>query len=194
MNRHNKEKCQCCSCKAYRGDYEGKQNPFFGKHHTKKAKQKMSRAHIGKKMKPFTKQHKNNLSKTKIGTNNPMYGLKGTSNPNYGSKRNRKTKILMSLIRGGTGIPYENRVYTERFYNIRDKIRKRDNYICQLCKISETEYRRKLDIHHIDYNKNNCNENNLIALCCGCNAKANFNRKYWKNFYRQKVLKIREVI
>jgi len=44
-----------------------------------------------------------------------------------------------------------------------------------------------LTIHHIDYNKQNCKENNLITLCGSCNTRANFNRSYWVDFYKQKV-------
>ena len=38
-------------------------------------------------------------------------------------------------------------------------------------------------VHYIDYNKQNRNPNNLITLCNSCNAKVNFNRNYWKNFF-----------
>jgi len=73
------------------------------------------------------------------------------------------------------------------------KIRKRDNYECQNCGMTEEEhiivYGSVLAVHHIDYNKQNCNEDNLIAVCNGCNARANFNRKIWQNFYKEKVLK-----
>ena len=47
-------------------------------------------------------------------------------------------------------------------------------------------YGSNLHIHHIDYNKTNCNKNNLITLCVACNGKANFNRDYWLNFYNKK--------
>ncbi len=62
-------------------------------------------------------------------------------------------------------------------------IRKRDNFKCQICDIKEIncikKYKRKLEIHHIDYNKINCDVNNLISLCVSCHMKTNFNRDYW---------------
>jgi len=59
---------------------------------------------------------------------------------------------------------------------LREQIRKRDNHICQKC---ETKQNRKaLDVHHIDYNKINCNKNNLITLCQRCNTIVNSNRDY----------------
>lgn len=68
------------------------------------------------------------------------------------------------------------------------KIRTRDNFTCQKCDITEEEhltvYGRVLDCHHIDYNKKNCNEENLIALCNECNLRVNFNRKYWKKYFK----------
>ena len=70
---------------------------------------------------------------------------------------------------------------------LRQKIRKRDNYTCQKCYIIEEEhikiYGAILDIHHIDYDKQNCNEGNLITLCHKCNLRVNYNRKYWENYF-----------
>ena len=67
------------------------------------------------------------------------------------------------------------------------EIRSRDNFICQYCNISEKNYTKQtnhcLDIHHIDYNKDNCNNLNLITLCNKCNVKANGYRDYWFAYY-----------
>ena len=52
--------------------------------------------------------------------------------------------------------------------DLKDSIRKRDYYICQLCGIHQDELEVKLDIHHIDYDKNNLNSDNLISLCRSC--------------------------
>lgn len=71
--------------------------------------------------------------------------------------------------------------------DLKESIRRRDNYVCQLCGTHQDElggYFKKLDIHHIDYDKHNLNPNNLIALCRSCHAKTNFDRDYWiKHFY-----------
>jgi hypothetical protein len=73
---------------------------------------------------------------------------------------------------------------------LKEKIRKRDNYECQNCGMTEEEHLivhgQVLHIHHIDYNKENCKEDNLITLCGGCNVRANKNRDYWRNFYQNK--------
>jgi hypothetical protein len=76
---------------------------------------------------------------------------------------------------------------------LREQIRKRDNYTCQNCGMTEKEHLiaigRILEIHHIDYDKKNCNEDNLVTLCMSCNIRANYNRNYWKSIYLNKLLK-----
>ena len=69
---------------------------------------------------------------------------------------------------------------------LRRSIRERDHYICQLC----NQYGNT--IHHIDYDKKNCDPKNLINLCKSCNSKVNFNRKYWVKYF-MKLLKIKGV-
>ena len=107
------------------------------------------------------------ITRRKIGNRN-----KGKNNGNY--------------INGKSYEPY-----TKEFNNkLKRKIRKRDNYICQGkdCSLTEEEhimvYSKLLSVHHIDYNKQNCEETNLISLCQECNMKANYNRNYWFAYFR----------
>jgi len=103
-------------------------------------------------------------------------------------------RIKISLGCGGTGIPYENNKYPREFFEIRSKIRKRDNYTCQNCGMIEIEHIQKfkkiLEIHHIDYNKNNNIEHNLITTCHTCNTKANLNKSYWITYYKNILRRI----
>ena len=83
--------------------------------------------------------------------------------------------------------------YPLKFNNkLKEQIRKRDNYICQKCGITEEEhlsvYGKVLAVHHIDYNKKNCNDDNLITLCGECNNRVNVNRQYWIKHF-QKIIK-----
>ncbi len=48
----------------------------------------------------------------------------------------------------------------------------------------------KLHIHHIDYNKKNCNPNNLITVCNSCNSSANKDRD-WHTTWYQAIIKNR---
>lgn len=53
---------------------------------------------------------------------------------------------------------------------LKESIRKRDGYICQECGKPQAECLEKLCVHHIDYDKKNLNENNLISLCRSCHG------------------------
>ena len=64
---------------------------------------------------------------------------------------------------------------------LKEKIKLRDNYFCQNPYCWNTA--KRLSIHHIDYNKENCYPSNLITLCTSCNSRANKNRERWKNLY-----------
>jgi hypothetical protein len=92
----------------------------------------------------------------------------GVGNPNY---------------RGGASCePYCDLWIDKDFKN---DIKLRDGYTCQNPSCWKTT--DKLCVHHIDYNKKNCNFTNLIALCNSCNSRANFNRKYWQKLYNSIV-------
>jgi len=83
--------------------------------------------------------------------------------------------------KGGTSyLPYCPK-FNEK---LKAKIRQRDNYTCQLCGVKENG--RRLSVHHIHYDKPNCDPD-LIVLCCSCNFKVNDNRYYWEVFFMQKL-------
>lgn len=74
--------------------------------------------------------------------------------------------------------------YTIQFNKeLKELIRQRDSYQCQLCGMSECENIRKLHIHHINYDKKNCLPNNLISLCTSCHVKTNYNKKDWIEYF-----------
>jgi len=66
---------------------------------------------------------------------------------------------------------------------LKAQIRDRDNHECQLCHIKEKELDRLLHIHHIDYNKENSIEENLISLCHKCHVGTNANRDYYYAYF-----------
>jgi 5-methylcytosine-specific restriction endonuclease McrA len=80
---------------------------------------------------------------------------------------------------------------TEFNKSLKNKIRKRDNYQCQNCNITEKEHlllmNWSLTVHHIDYNRLNSNITNLITLCHQCNIRANYKRTYWQTHYTNKI-------
>lgn len=133
---------------------KGKNHPFYGESHTKKTKKKMSQIRL----------------------KNPVKYWLGKRRPDV-SKKMKGNKYAYINGEGYLSYPKEFTVKLKR------KIRKRDNYTCQLCGIKQEDYYRKLDIHHIDYNKTNCNNDNLITLCHECNGKANGNRDYYYAYF-----------
>jgi|ERR1035437_44048 hypothetical protein len=109
----------------------------------------------------FKKGHKFNLGRKRL-------DMKGENHWNY---------------RGGINTsPYA----FEFNENLKEVIRNRDRRECQLCSKTELENKRKLEVHHIDYNKENSDPKNLITLCLGCHGKTNYNREYWTNFLQNK--------
>lgn len=63
---------------------------------------------------------------------------------------------------------------------LKKQIRKRDDYRCVICKLVRPNGKKKLAVHHIDYNKKNNKFENLITLCNSCHGATIFNREYWQ--------------
>ena len=74
-----------------------------------------------------------------------------------------------------------NNTYTAKFYNNDNRkiLLELQNYICPIC----NENLNEAHLHHIDYNKKNDNNDNLIFLHPSCHMKTNFNREFWKVFF-----------
>jgi len=72
---------------------------------------------------------------------------------------------------------------------LREEVRRRDGYGCQKCGVPQAECKRKLSVHHIDYDKKNNDPVNLLALCLSCHLKTNKNREHWTAFFREMMLK-----
>ena len=64
----------------------------------------------------------------------------------------------------------------------KDFIKERDGYSCLNPDCWKTS--RRLSIHHIDYNKKNCDPSNLITLCTSCNSRANKDREWHTSWYQ----------
>jgi len=171
-----------------------------GARHSEVAKQKVREAKEGKKRPPFSKKWRENLSNSSA--------RKGKSGAFKGKHHAEATKRKMSRDRKGRtawnrGLtaatdprvnsgenhgcwaggfskepyPFE---WTE---TLKEAIRQRDSYICQLCHIPQRELLIKLCVHHIDYDKNNLDPRNLISLCNADNIRVNSNRKKWIKFF-----------
>jgi len=150
-------------------------------------KDKISQSHIGihagKKNPMFGKKRPDTVERNKqhsgeqsyiFGTKNPVHAekMRGKGNPNY--------------INGKGNEPYT----LEFNKQLKATIRHRDGYKCQKCGCPEIENNRKLDVHHIDYRKDNCIPTNLISLCFKCNIAVNYNRSYWTEYFTKRIKEI----
>ncbi len=175
----HKYNCQCCICKTKRKEYTSINNPNYkhgfgygrnceicGNKISFEAIKCTSCAKIGNQLAKghhHTKETKAIIRKHSSGKNNPNW-------------------------RGGLT---KNKYSPEFNKELREEIRKRDNYTCQNCDMTEEEHiiviGNILSVHHIDYNKKNSEKRNLITVCLQCNVRANYNRKQWERFYKEKM-------
>lgn len=162
-----------------------------GKHHTSISNTKNRVSHLGKSNRRLGKKHSPEAIKKirearKIQGNNVWnrgkklhYKVwnKGLNKTNNGVLRKMsidRTGERNPVWQGGISfIPYTID-WTE---TLRRSIRERDNYICQIC----SQYGNA--VHHKDYDKKNCNPDNLITLCQPCHNKTNVRREFWKRYF-----------
>lgn len=150
----------------------GELNPFYGKCHTEESKAKMRAASTGIIPSEETRAR---IGATGIGrcpTAETRVKLSITKvrefNPNW---------------RGGCNEPYP----LDFNWQLKETIRIRDNRTCRLCGVLEEEYFRALDIHHINYDKQDISPMNLISLCTACNNKVNGERAYYQMLFNAKI-------
>ena len=109
-----------------------------------------------------------------------------------GRTHTEESKRKMSLSLGGNGIAIVKPTYNTLVFNdrLKNKIRARDNFECQLCfKTQEQnifEKCGKLNIHHISYDKLNNSEDNLISLCNDCHGTTHSGarRESWAHYFQ----------
>lgn len=176
----------------------------------KSSKKRMSKATIKRFMK---EEEREIISETlkKYFKDNPEKILKGVNHPFYGKKlsNEHKAAILKAISTPCTlnkkikiscwhqGILKEqwkefltNNEYCDAWNDkeYKEDILYRDNYECQNPDCYGNY--KILNRHHIDYDKKNCKPDNLITLCNGCNSRANYNRDYWKELYKNKIKEV----
>lgn len=105
-----------------------------------------------------------------------------------GSKRASELKLEHSIRMRGINNPNyiasKQHIYGPGFSPfVKKQVLQRDNYTCEYCKTRGG----RLDIHHIDYDKENNDMNNLITLCHKHHNWTLHKREYWKEFYAQRM-------
>jgi mannose-6-phosphate isomerase-like protein (cupin superfamily) len=88
------------------------------------------------------------------------------------SRNNGNSKEIINNI----GADYK---YARGFNKgLKERIKERDDNCCLMCGSKSS-----LEIHHVDYNKKNNEDNNLITLCKKCHNITNFNREFWTQVF-----------
>ena len=157
-----------------KGDNLG--HPNYLKSHTKEARLKMSNSLKGKykgvlsssygKKQSLETVKKRSISAKKVGVGKWMKGKKFSEKTRQKMSDKRKGSLHPNWMGGKSFEPY-GIIFNKE---LKDKIRERDGFRCQECFRHQDELyykdgrKYKLDIHHVDYNKTNNNENNLISL------------------------------
>ncbi len=184
---HTNSNCQCASCKSKRREYTGENNPHYGKHFPFRLRRK--------NIKPKKKYYCKNVDCNKEITKRNKKGLcKSCSHKGFVMSESQKLNISNTLkgrplslshrksisnsLKGELCYNWKDGIsiqkYPREFYLKRDNIKKRDNYTCQVCFDSEENelkvFKRKLLIHHKDFNKFNNESSNLITLCLLCHG------------------------
>jgi len=131
-----------------------------GKHLSEETKEKLRKASLGNKnhlgfRHAFSEETKKRISLALMGGKNPAW-LGGVSFQPYGKEFNKR---------------------------LQEMIRVRDNFRCRICAVHQSELSIPLNVHHVDYNKTNNRESNLVSLCASCHSRTNTNREYWKSFF-----------
>jgi len=152
----------------------------------------------------FTKEHKENLGKINRGRPSPKKGVPITEEQkkkiSESVKKAMRTPEMREYIsktmkgkltgdkhpawQGGISQKYKkgykNRYPAKFNGQLKRQIIARDNNICQRCGTI-----KDLTVHHIDYDKHNCTEENLITVCRSCNGKFNVHRKRWTKYWQK---------
>lgn len=133
----------------------GENSPMWGKHHTEESKKKISKANkIACRGRKLTKEQIEKIVNSRRGYTHSEETRRKQSKSKIGDKN-------PSWNGGSSFYPYCPK-FTKQLKEI---IRERDNRTCQLCGVKENG--KKLSVHHIHYDKPNCNPD-LIALCISC--------------------------
>lgn len=165
-------------------------SPMKGKHQSEISKNKIMKALQNRVVSDETRKK---MSESRIGIRPSAETIKKLSESHKGHihSEEHKAKIRASSPRGKNSHMWQGgksfELYTiDWTETLKRSIRERDRYTCQLN--GEIQGDICFSVHHIDYNKKNCDPNNLITLCNRCHMKTNFNREYWIEYFTKLML------
>ena len=145
---------------------------------------KQKEATIKKRSLSMEKWHQKNKDNEKYKKRNKKISFSQLGDKNNGCGKNAREKNRIAHLgpkcifwKGGISFEPYSVDWTE---TLRRAIKERDRFRCQLC--SRDNY---LVVHHIDYNKKNCDPKNLITLCPSCHSKTNSRRNEWEAIFKK---------
>lgn len=150
---------------------------WLGKKRSGETKEKISLKKRGNC--DLTEDQKRHLSEINKGKTFSEETRRRISEAKKGKKRLDMVREKHFNWNGGTSfIPYT----TDWTKTLKISIRERDKYLCRVCGEKQGDIAHA--VHHKDYNKENCNPNNLITLCRSCHGKTNAHREYWIRYFK----------
>ena len=178
----------------------GRDNPMFGRKHTEQAKisisiknkgnishnkgktmenyEPLKRSSLKLRGRVFSDESRRKMSKAQL----KRFSLSGSKDFYKYKKKLKHSKEFKKYLsicstgknnpnwRGGLSFVKYGKDFNKQLKN---KIRKKYNNVCINC------FKPAKDIHHINYNKKNNNEYNLVLLCKSCHTQTNFYRGHF---------------
>ena len=186
LSKEQKRKMREAFCRKY-GE-NGKNHPNYGLLRSEETKQKISEAKKGGELseehkrkigeahkgKHRTEKQKQRISEAKKGIKNPNYGVNGENASNWKG-----------------GISFEP--YCPKFNNnFKERVREFFGRCCYVCGKNEADNGGKLSVHHVNYQKSACCEEDVkplfVPLCASCHAKTHYDREYWEEFFTESLM------
>ena len=165
-----------------------------GHYHSEETKRKIGNANRGMKRSEETKE-KMRLFRREYWKSHPMEAennRKRLLGNKYGVgwKHTYAAKKRMSVAKLGVKNPFWNGGISKLPYagcwsdTLKESIRQRDNFTCKICGCVYGGFGTSFHVHHIDYDPENCNPNNLVTLCGRCHLLTTVgNRKRWMYYF-----------
>jgi len=69
----------------------------------------------------------------------------------------------------------------------RERVRKRDGYICQVCGTPQKKYGKKLAVHHVFYDVSYDGDRCLVSCCNSCHSRTNGNKTHWARYFIERM-------
>ena len=184
--RIHDEGCNCCRCKAKRGEAYNK--GLRGR--------KLEDIMSEEKAKATRQKHKDKFKDEKFKNEWRVNLSIGQTRRHKNMSKAEREELNKKITNGKIDWDFFNKygtwkskypysyVFNKKF---EEEIRKRDNYTCQVTGITQEEHIKEygcmLHVHHWTYDKDATNPYYFVTVCKFINCKANYNRQEWLEMF-----------